>query len=242
MVDIHCHILPCVDDGAADLHEALLMARMAYDSGTRSLIATPHFGHGDAGIPAEQIRRHAARLQQLVEEEGVELQILPGMELLCTRKLEQILRDREYLTLADSRYLLTEFFFDEDPDDICHMLQLIASHGLTPIVAHPERYDAVQRDPFLVEHWIEQGCGIQVNAGSILGYLGKGAQMAGKWLVHNGLAHLVASDGHGLETRTPRLKLVREYLEDHVSISCAQALLDKNPRLVLCDRPLPRYD
>ena len=163
------------------------------------------------------------------------------MELLCTRQLPQILQNKQYLTLADSRYLLTEFFFDEDPASMNRMLEMVAEHGLTPIIAHPERYDAVQHDPHLVEYWMEQGYGIQINSGSLLGTLGRGAQMAGKWLVHNSLAHVVASDGHSMEIRTARLRAVREYLEDHVSVSCAQALLFDNPRLVLQDRPLPRY-
>lgn len=241
MIDLHCHILPGADDGAADLHEALLMARMAYDSGTRTLVATPHFGFGDGQLSPETIRDSAARLQHLARQEGLELSILPGMELICTRQLAQILQDKQYLTLAGSRYLLTEFFFDEDPAAMNRMLEMVAEHGLTPMIAHPERYDAVQRDPYLAEYWMEQGYGIQINSGSLLGNLGKGAQMAGKWLVHNGLAHVVASDGHGMETRTPRLKAAREYLEDHVSLSCARALLLDNPRLVLQDRPLPRY-
>ena len=241
MIDLHCHILPGVDDGAADLHEALLMARMACDSGTRTLVATPHFSFGDGQLSTAAIRESADRLQRFARQEGLAISVLPGMELLCTRQLEQILQNNQYLTLAGSRYLLTEFFFDEDPAAMNRMLATVAEYGLTPIVAHPERYDAVQQDPFMAEYWMEQGYGIQINGGSLLGSLGKGAQIAGKWLVHNGLAHVVASDGHGIEIRTPRLGAVREYLEDHVSLACAQALLFDNPGLVLQDRPLPRY-
>ncbi len=241
MVDIHCHILPGVDDGAEDRDEALLMARMAANSGSRIIVATPHFGYSGASLTAADIRRKAAWLQETARAEGLPITVLSGMELLCNHRLEQILAEKSYLTLADSRYLLTEFYFDESPEMMDRMLEMVMEQGLVPIVAHPERYDAVQQDPYLVVHWMEQGCGIQINAGSILGYLGKSSQMAAKWLVHNGLAHLVASDGHSLETRTPRLNAVRDYLEERVSVDCAQALLYDNPRLVLRDKALPRY-
>lgn len=238
MVDIHCHILPGLDDGAADPEEALLMARMASGGGTRCIIATPHYGQRDDGLTTQDIRREAARLQQLLGEEGQALQILPGMELLCGPNLPQMLEKGDYLTLAGSRYLLTEFYFDESPDFMDSMLARVAGQGLVPIVAHPERYDAVQDDPVIVARWIELGYGIQVNAGSLLGRLGRGSHNAGRWLVHNGLAHMVASDGHDLDMRVPSLRAVREYLEDRVSEDCAWEVLYENPRRVAQDLPL----
>lgn len=241
MVDIHCHILPGLDDGATDMDEALLMARMAAQSGTRTIIATPHAGHREAKASPEAIRTAVARLQRNVSAAGFDLEILPGMELLCGSRLEKILDTKAYLTLAGSRYLLVEFYFDEKLPVIRDMLHRIVDHGLTPVIAHPERYDAVQRDPWVAVAWMEQGYGIQINAGSLLGYLGADAKRTGKWLVHNGLAHLAASDGHDLETRPLRLQAVRDYLEDRVSVACAEALLFDNPRRILQDLPLPRY-
>lgn len=241
MVDIHCHILPGLDDGAADMDEALVMARVAAQSGSRTIIATPHAGHAEAKASPEAIRAAVQRLQQQVDAAGIDLKILPGMELLCSSRLESILHNGAYLTLAGSRYLLVEFYFDETLPAIRDMLHRIVDHGLTPVIAHPERYEAVQRDPWVAAAWMEQGYGIQINAGSLLGYLGSDAKRTGKWLVRNGLAHLAASDGHNLETRPPRLQAVRDYLEDRVSVACAEALLFDNPQRILQDLPLPRY-
>lgn len=241
MVDIHCHILPGLDDGAADMDEALVMARVAAQSGSRTIIATPHAGHAEAKASPEAIRAAVKSLQQQVDAAGIDLKLLPGMELLCGSRLERILHNGAYLTLAGSRYLLVEFYFDETLPAIRGMLHSIVEHGLTPVIAHPERYEAVQRDPWVAAAWMEQGYGIQINAGSLLGYLGSDAKRTGKWLVRNGLAHLAASDGHNLETRPPRLQAVRDYLEDRVSVACAEALLFDNPQRILQDLPLPRY-
>lgn len=241
MVDIHCHILPGLDDGAADMDESLVMARVAAQSGSRTIIATPHAGHAEAKASPEAIRAAVKSLQQQVDAAGIDLKILPGMELLCGSRLERILQNGAYLTLAGSRYLLVEFYFDETLPAIRGMLHSIVEHGLTPVIAHPERYEAVQRDPWVAAAWMEQGYGIQINAGSLLGYLGSDAKRTGKWLVRNGLAHLAASDGHNLETRPPRLQAVRDYLEDRVSVACAEALLFDNPQRILQDLPLPRY-
>lgn len=238
MVDIHCHILPGLDDGAADPEEALLMARMARGGGTRRIIATPHYGQRDDGLTLADIRREAGRLQQHLRENGVELELLPGMEVLCGPGFPEMLENGDYLTLAGSRYLLTEFYFDESPDFMNAMLSRAAGHGLVPIVAHPERYDAVQEDPELVERWIDLGYGIQVNAGSLLGRLGRSARSAGNWLIHNGLVHIVASDGHDLDMRVPSLRAVREYLEDRVSEDCAWEVLYENPKRVAQNLPL----
>lgn len=241
MVDIHCHILPALDDGAADLDEALLMARIAADSGTKILVATPHFGSiGDEADP-QAILSATKQLQAAVDALGLRLRILPGMELLCTSGLEQILEQKQYLTLAGSRYLLAEFYFDEALEAMDRMLAMIAARGLIPVIAHPERYGAVQADPDTVQQWIDTGYCIQLNAGSLLGNLGSRAQRTARFLAHNGLAHAVASDGHSPDHRPPSLIGARDYLEERVCVACAQDLLYDGPRLILEDRPFPQY-
>ena len=233
-------MLPGVDDGAESLREALLMARTACNSGTKTMVATPHFGYGQ-GISVEMIRERVNQLQQKIREDGIDLTLLPGVEMLATSALEQHLQQKNYITLADSHYLLTEFYFDAHVERMDRMLCAIADHGLCPIIAHPERYYGVQRNPAVVKRWIGQGYGIQINAGSLLGKLGEDVRDAARWLVYHGCAHAVASDAHGIEVRTPQLNHVREYLEDHFGEDCAMALLVDTPRMILEDLPLPRY-
>lgn len=116
MTDIHCHILPGVDDGAATPADALEMARMAAESGVRTIVATPHCnlpGAPEDNYASPALARRLEALRRAIEAEGIPLEILPGAEILCTPQVPELLREGRLLTLASSRYLLLEFYFDE---------------------------------------------------------------------------------------------------------------------------------
>lgn len=241
MVDIHCHILPGVDDGAESLEEALIMARMAASGGVERIIATPHcpmYGGGWSEELMLDLARHTQRLNEAVKAEEIPLTILSGAEILCTASLPELLRQGRKLTLAGSRYLLVEFFFDEELPTMDAALEYITAQGLTPVIAHPERYGAVQRLPYVTERWFEQGYIIQLNKGSIMGDLGRRAARAADWILRNGFAHVVASDGHGTLERTPQLQYVYTWLEDQVSPGYAHTLLCDNPGRIAADLPI----
>lgn len=236
MVDIHCHILPYVDDGADSMEQALEMARMAVDSGVDTIIATPHCNLPHAEEHNYKSARLAQRFLQLresVNQAGIPLSIYPGAEVLCTPDVPKLLEQGQLVTLAGTQYLLVEFFFDEDLAYMDDMLQAIASQGIIPVIAHPERYEAVQHTPFVVERWFAAGYIIQINKGSILGRLGQHAAIAADWILSQGLAHAVASDAHSSFMRTTHMAELRDYLESHYSIDYAQILLEENPRRIL---------
>lgn len=177
MVDIHCHILPGVDDGSPSMEDSLQMARMAADSGVTDIIATPHCnlpGDGPKNYRSASLRTGFSRLRQALEQEGIPLGIHPGAEVFCTPELPELLDRRQLQTLGGGRYLLVEFYFDESAEFMEQCFHQIRTRGLTPVAAHPERYDAVQRDPYIIRRWFEGGVVIQLNKGSILGRLGPG--------------------------------------------------------------------
>ena len=234
MVDIHCHILPGVDDGSPSMEDSLEMARMAADSGVTDIIATPHCnlpGDGPKNYRSAALRTGFSRLRQALEQEGIPLGIHPGAEVFCTPELPELLDRRQLQTLGGGRYLLVEFYFDESAEFMEHCFHQIRTRGLTPVAAHPERYDAVQRDPYIIRRWFEGGVVIQLNKGSILGRLGRRAQDTALWLLERGLAHAAASDAHSPDVRTPRMDLLKDLL-----------LLEENPRRILEDRPLVGTD
>jgi protein-tyrosine phosphatase len=178
MVDIHCHILPGVDDGADSLDSAVEMARMAVESGVDTIIATPHCNlpyDGDKNYISDALRRQFLQLRHAIRDAGLPLNIYAGCEVLCTPEVPALISGGKLLTLAGSRYLLLEFFFDEEPDYMDELLDCVARTGLVPVIAHPERYEAIQRAPYLVERWFRAGYVIQLNKGSILGRLGRRA-------------------------------------------------------------------
>lgn len=241
MIDIHCHILPAVDDGAEDLNEAVSMSRMAASSGVKTIIATPHCNlpmASEKNYLSTSLRDRFIELYKAVRSAGIDLSILPGAEVLCTPDLPELLQQRKLLTLAGSRYLLVEFLFDESIHYMDAMLDTIVSHGMTPIIAHPERYETVQRHPEDAVQWFQRGYLLQVNKGSILGSLGRRSEIAADWLLSRGLAHAAASDAHSFHSRTPRLDELRSYLEQAYSPAYARLLLSTNPQRILKDQPV----
>ena len=147
MTDMHCHILPCVDDGASSVEEACSMAWKAWENGTERIIATPYFCRPDQRrrLSISEFRRCVYLLQKGLQELGCGLELRSGMEVFATAELPKLMEERKLLTLADSRYLLVEFYFDEHDTYICDTLRMVAERGFVPVIAHPERYHAVQR-------------------------------------------------------------------------------------------------
>lgn len=239
MIDIHCHILPDLDDGAATLDEALEMARIAAYSGVTDIVATPHFrGEPDSLDMLEEIERRCRKLREALEHWKVPVRIHQGAEVLCTPQTPVLARQGQLPTLGDTQYVLTEFYFNESFGFMDSSLQKIASWGYTPVVAHPERYDAVQWDPEQLRAWVDRGYVLQVNKGSILGSLGVRAEQAAYEMLELGLVHLFASDAHNCDMRTPNMTGLYRWAEEFCDPECAHILLTENPGLILQGLPI----
>ncbi len=234
MVDIHCHILPDVDDGAQSLEDALEMARMAADCGVTDLAATSHFRGDEKGTERlEQLYRQFRRLAAAVRQEKIPLRLHPGAEIFCTPETPELARGRGLPTLGDTDYVLCEFPFRADYGYMDEILDAISEAGYQPVIAHPERYAAIQRHPRRVEHWFRMGYVIQVNKGSALGAFGSWAQDTAQWLLEAGLVHVIASDAHSPYRRTTDLSPIRDWLLDHYPRAYARLLLEENPGRLL---------
>lgn len=239
MIDIHCHILPDLDDGAADMEEALEMAQIAAYSGVTHIIATPHFrGEPEALEMLEDIDRRYRQLREALERRSIPIELHRGAEILCTPQTPSLAREKLLPTLADTRYVLTEFYFNESFSfmDVC--LEKIAAAGYIPVVAHPERYEAVQWDPERLWSWADRGYVFQLNKGSVLGLLGHRAEQAAHGLLELGLAHLFASDAHSCERRTPNMEGLYRWTEEFCDEECARMLLVENPGQILQGLPI----
>ncbi len=240
MIDIHCHILPGFDDGAADLREAQIMAAMAADSGVDGIVATPHF-RGTADTARQDVAvidRLFEALHQEFTQADLPLTLYKGAEILCLPETPELAVKGLLPTLAGTRYLLTEFYFDEDFDSMSERLAELAACGLVPVVAHPERYGAIQRDPRRLFDWFDTGYVLQLNKGSVLGAFGPRVQQAAAFMLDNGIAHLIASDAHGVDQRTPHMEALRDHLEEHYDPEYIRILLRRNPRRLVEDRPM----
>lgn len=235
MIDLHCHILPELDDGSQSLQQSLAMARMAVDSGVTAMVATPHC----MDARAREVFDSWKLLRQALKENRIPLKLFPGMEIFGTENTLQLLKDGKLFTLNGSRYPLVEFSFDSDGKTETRILNSLCKAGLRPIVAHPERYSYIQYDPEIVNRWYRMGCLMQVNRGSLMGRFGPAVQDTALELVERNFAAVVSSDAHSTQTRTTWMEDVRRLLSQDFSDAYARKLLLENPRRILKDEPIP---
>ena len=244
MIDIHAHILPGLDDGADRTATSLRMAEIALRSGVTDLIATPH---------ANQRRRFEnycspaldasfERLRDALEREGIGLRLHLGMEVFATEDLAKLFRAGKFRTLAGSRYFLMEFGFQDDVYFMDRVLRDMLDEGVTPILAHPERYRGLQALPDILCDWVRLGVHMQINKGSLTGYFGRESHALAVTMIRHDLVSFAASDAHRADRRTPVLSDARQWLSAHVSERYAYRLLRENPARVLRDEPLIECD
>ncbi len=235
MIDLHCHILPGLDDGAQTLGQALDMARLAVESGVTAMAATPHC----VDDRCNEVHAAFRALRRALEAEGIPLTLLPSMEIFGSVNTALLLQQNRLFTLNGSRYPLVEFAFQSDGVPETDILSQILAAGYRPLVAHPERYEYVQEDPQLINRWHRMGCLFQVNRGSLMGRFGTACQETAFSLVDRGFATVVASDAHSPQVRTPWMKDVHQMLYREFSPLAAKILLEANPRRILQNKQLP---
>jgi protein-tyrosine phosphatase len=227
--DIHCHIVPSIDDGAADLATALAMARQAVEDGTSTVIATPHQLGGNHHITADAIRGGVSTLKRELETAGIPLTVLPGADVRIEPELPALLKNGTVVTLADrGRHVLLEL-----PHDIYvpiePLLQALNKQGLTGILSHPERNRGLMAAPQIIESLVARGCLMQITAGSLLGGFGSTAKRIATNCVQKRLVHFVASDAHDTVRRPFGLA---------TAFAAISALADESLAMTVCrDNP-----
>jgi protein-tyrosine phosphatase len=236
MIDIHCHILPNLDDGAESMEVSAGMADMAIEDGVTHIICTPH-ADGSYRFQPDLIKQ---RLEELQARYEGRLTFGSGCDFhLSFDNLRAIRDDPSRYTLNHKNYLLVEFADYSIPaamDQALHELQLA---GLSPIITHPERNPLIRTKPERLFQWLRQGCYAQVTAQSVLGKFGRTAQEASEHWLAAGAFHFIASDAHNVTSRPLRLKETYTYIARNYGEEIARALLVDNPLAAFEGRPLP---
>lgn len=231
--DLHCHILPGIDDGARDLPQALAMARIAVDDGIETVFATPHHLNGVYRNPADSVRAGVARLQAALDAEGIALKLLPGAENHLVPELPKALREGSALTLGDfGRAALVELPVHEIPIGAEELLDNIRGHGIVPIIAHPERNTSLRRNPDRLADWVGAGCLAQVTAQSCTGRFGEAVQLGSRTMIDRGLIHFVASDAHRDRRRIPQIEPARAQVAEWTNEAVATLICKTFPAAV----------
>ena len=230
MVDIHCHILPALDDGAVDPAVSRAMAEMAVGDGITHIVATPHSNYRYHFDP-EINQRKRDELQSLV---GAQLTILLGCDFhLSYENLEAARVDPARFSINGLKYLLVEFADANIPPNMDQIFFDLLGRGLVPIITHPERNPIINSDAELVRKWIGLGCLVQVTAGSFLGRFGKRAHGFAMTLLRRRMVHFIATDAHNTTSRPPLLGEARKFIAAEQGEETATALSEANPRAVV---------
>ena len=203
MIDIHLHILPSVDDGPETMEESVALARVLVQEGIHTAIATPHYNDQFPKRSAGVVRERVNELQQVLDCQGIPLRLFAGHEALIQPGLIEDIQAGRLATLNGSRYLLLELWNNSWLPETERVIFELRAFGIVPILAHPERYRAIQRDPDRLVALLRQGTLTQLTASSLLGIQGKTTRRCAEVLFKKGLIHCIASDAHGVYTRPP---------------------------------------
>lgn len=210
MLDLHCHMLPAIDDGAPDLATSLEMARMAHADGIRTVACTPHIYPGMYDNNATGIRAAIAQLQARLDEEGIGLRLVEGADVHLDTDLAGAIRDGRVPTIAGSRYLLLEPPHHVAPPGFEQRVFELMTAGITPVITHPERLSWVEDHYDLFMRLVDRGVWMQITAGALTGRHGRRPKYWGERFVGEGKAHLLATDAHDTRRRPPFLAEARE--------------------------------
>ncbi|WP_404405229.1 tyrosine-protein phosphatase [Jeotgalibacillus malaysiensis] len=203
MIDIHCHILPGVDDGAQDYHDSLKMANQAVQNGITHIIATPHHQTRRFQNEAQNVIEAVADLNEYFQDHQVDLKVHPGQEIRLYGEIVAELKSGLDLPIAsaDNPYVLVEFPSSQVPAFAERVLYEMLVEGYRPIIAHPERNSAIVEDPEKLYQLINQGAIAQLTAASLAGEFNKSVQRFSMELIESNLVHVIASDAHNTDFR-----------------------------------------
>ncbi|MEW6657597.1 MAG: CpsB/CapC family capsule biosynthesis tyrosine phosphatase [Thermodesulfobacteriota bacterium] len=239
MIDLHCHILPGLDDGPQTWEESLEMASQAVKDGIRVLVATPHlFRHRRVNLQElnekEAIFQKISEFREKLAAAQIPLEILPGCDFPLSFETLELLEQDRVITINDARrYLLLELPDTSLPpatEEICFSLR---SKGITPIITHPERHWVFQERPEKLGRLLDLGCLAQLTAGSLTGFFGRQVAKLSRTLVKKGLIHVVATDAHSTQGRLPVLSEAVAQLSRLIGKDAAAAMVTTIPEKII---------
>lgn len=233
MIDIHCHIVPNIDDGAKSLDDALEMAKIAYNEGIRKIINTSHYHPSFNYIKGKELLNRVKEFNNILKLNNIDIEIFIGNELYYSEDIIEIIEQKEFYSLNNSRYLLIEFSPLNFPKNILDIIYEIKIRGYIPVLAHVERYKKVQENVNLIYECINEGALIQVNSSSIIGKNGNEIKKVSDILLDNNMVHFIATDAHSSTRRRPIIKETYNYIVKKYGEKKAQTLFIQNPSKVI---------
>lgn len=241
MIDIHSHIVFDVDDGPKSREESKALLAESYRQGVRTIVSTSHRRKGMFETPEEKIAENFLQVREIAKEVASDLVIAYGAEIYYTPDVLDKLGKKRIPTLNDSRYALIEFSMNTLYRDIHSALNKILMLGITPVIAHIERYDALENNEKRVRELIDMDCYTQVNSSHVLkpklfGERYKFMKKRVQYFLERDLVHVVASDMHNLDSRPPYMQQAYDIIAKKYGAKKAKELFVDNPRKIIMDQ------
>ena len=240
MIDLHCHLLPGVDDGAESIEVARAMLRQAEADGIETIVVTPHALSAlcrDKDL--EALRRSWEHWLPQLRHEAGKVVLKTGAEVFFTSDLGSLLKEHsDLLTINDTSYFMLEFPHDYIYAGSREFIYKIMTDGFIPIISHAERNSEIQRAPKILDELVQAGALCQVNAGSLRGDFGEESRRTASELLRLNLVHVIASDAHDSRSRKPELSYVRGLLRPY-GAERADLYLQEIPEAILANEAPP---
>ncbi len=227
MIDIHCHILPNMDDGPQNIDESVEMASIASGDGIEKIIATPHVT--DNKYSSDDIADRVDQFNHLLRQKSIPVQIYPGAEVAISLDPEKL---SEY-TINHTSYILIEFPHDHLPSYAGKMIDWLCAKKLKPIIAHPERNYSIIRSPEVLLGIINSNVYIQITAASLTGDFGRDIQYCAHFFLDSGNVDIIASDAHSTKFRPPQLSAATKLATKRLGTKASLRLVYDNPAAIL---------
>lgn len=228
MIDFHTHILPGIDDGSKTMEDTIKILEQAKKAGFTDVVATSHYLEEYYEADEETRRNLLEKIQNQVD-----INLYLGNELYITRNIEKLLKDHKLSTINHSRYLLMELPFNNQVIFLNEVIYKLLSMEIVPIIAHPERYEYVQKNPDQLKELIDSNVLFQMNYGSIVGQFGKKAQKTAKYLLKQDYIHFLGSDIHRANGIYLQIEKILKKIEKIIGKEKLHILTEVNPRYVL---------
>ena len=238
MIDFHTHILPNIDDGSRSIDETFNLIKEAKEVGFDGIILTSHYIENfyETDVPERDVWVKA--ISENLGAKGIDADLYLANEIYISENMMGLLEQQKASTINNSCYVLFELPLNEEPLNIYDVIYSLQENKLIPILAHPERYSFVQKEPELIYDLIEKGCLMQANYGSIIGQYGVKAEYIVKKFLENNMIHFLGSDVHRQNSIYPKIPFALEKIREIVGEEKLEELTTINPKLVLANKKI----
>ena len=230
MLDLHCHILPGIDDGATDLDMALEMAQIAADDGIHTIACTPHIYPGLYENTRQSIRTAISAFQGELDQRGIAIRLVEGADVHLDVDLVTSIREGRVPTIAGSRYLLLEPPHHVAPPGFENAVFQLVMAGYIPVITHPERLSWVEDNFDVFQRLVRGGVWMQITAGAVTGRFGKRPKYWADRMLDEGMVHILATDAHHPRRRPPLLAEGRDFAARRVGEEEANHMVVTRPQ------------